>query len=82
MICLAGTIFMIVMICMSSTNKFERFKEAFSGLRETRAAKIYILISMFLRKILYISFMLALMPTLSPFQILEGIGRFIIVIHI
>jgi len=73
---------MIVMICMSNTNKFERFKEAFSGLRETRAAKIYILISMFLRKILYISFMLALMPTLNPFQILQGIGRFIIFTHI
>ena len=64
-ICLLGTIFAIFMIWVKNPRMFHRFREAFSGLKETRAAKSYILITMFLRKILYIGIMITLGPRLT-----------------
>ena len=74
-ICLLGTIFVIVMIWVKNPRMFHRFREAFSGLKETRAAKSYILITMFLRKIFYIGIMITLVPRLTWRQILQGIGK-------
>ena len=64
-ICVIGTFFILMLICKDTLKSSERFSEAFIGLQDKETAKAYILISIFLRKLLYIGIMISFVPMIN-----------------
>ena len=59
--CVLGTLFIVLLIWKGDLKSSEKFEEAFIGLKDKESSKTYILVSIFLRKLLYIGIMISLM---------------------
>ena len=81
LICLLGALFVYFITKANMQNRIlakdrfiSRFQETFAGLKATKEAKIYIFISMFLRKLFYISVMIWIAPLVDARHILQLIA--------
>ena len=72
-ICMLGTLLVFLLIWKNSFKSLERFRETFIGLKDAELAKTYILMSMFLRKVIYIGIMISLVSMISTIYLWIGI---------
>ena len=65
---------MILLVKVQKPNRFERFSEFFTGFKDQKKSRTYLLMSIFLRKILYVGVMVTFVPMISSHVILLSIG--------